>query len=76
MVIAVVVLSFVFQYYQLTRVKATMICPNITEFDIYPGLDICCYYSLEPLAVDVGRQLEDLVADRYSDTYGWQAPAS
>jgi hypothetical protein len=26
---------------------------------------------LEPLAVDVGRQLEDLVADRYSnDTYG------
>jgi hypothetical protein len=25
---------------------------------------------LEPLAVDVGRQLEDLVADRYNDTYG------
>jgi hypothetical protein len=53
------------------------ICPNITEYDIYPGrLDIYFATPLEPLKLEVGRQLEDLVIDRYNEFYGCESPFS
>jgi hypothetical protein len=71
MVIAVVVVIVCVSILPIDNGRKQPICPNITEFDIYPGrLDIYFATPLEPLAVDVGRQLEDLVADRYNDTYG------
>jgi hypothetical protein len=53
------------------------ICPNITEYDIYPGrLDIYFATPLEPLTLEVGGQLEDLVIDRYNEFYGCERPFS